>query len=119
MSEFRARIGRVRMKNGGADVRVLNREPINADGEDWRGKIVSNARGVADQATDKAPLVGFVVLGFFADGGYSLGYRYDYENCPVPRTLIPAWVEDVLRRDMIMKIEARETFEEMFEWRDK
>jgi hypothetical protein len=35
-SEFGARIGRIRMKNGGADVRVLDRQPINLDGDDWR-----------------------------------------------------------------------------------
>jgi hypothetical protein len=112
VSEFRARIGRIRMKNGGADVRVLNREPINPDGEDWRGKIVANARTISEQGS----LAGFVVVGFFEDGTYSIGYRYDPPRCPVPRTLIPAWIEDMLRPDMLMNVEAREVFNEMFEW---
>lgn len=48
MSEFRARIGRVRMKNGGADVVVFDRKPVNLDGEDYRGTIVANARRIAE-----------------------------------------------------------------------
>jgi hypothetical protein len=83
-SDFRARIGRIRMKNGGADVRVLNREPINPDGENWRGKIIENAKGVADQATAEAPLVGYLVVGIYSDGCSSIGYRYDPETCPIP-----------------------------------
>jgi hypothetical protein len=71
------------MKNGGADVRVLNQQPVNPEGEDWRGKIVANARGVADQATEETPLVGYVVVGLYADGCSSVGYRYDFDNCPV------------------------------------
>lgn len=118
MTEFRARIRRVRMKNGGADVRVLNREPINPEGEDWRGKIIANARGVAEQATNDAPLVGYVVVGLYADGAASVGYRYDFDKCPVPRMLIPAWVSEIIRRDMIVAPEARDVFNEMFEWSD-
>lgn len=118
MTEFRARIGRIRMKNGGADVRVLNREPVNPNGEDWRGKIVANARGVADQATDEAPLVGYLVVGLYADGASSVGFRYDYDRCPVPRMLIPAWVAEILRRDMITAPEAADKFNDMFEWRE-
>lgn len=118
MSEFRARIGRIRMKNGGADVRVLNREPVNPDGEDWRGKIITNARAIAEQASEDAPLVGYVVLGLYADGGSSIGYRYDFERCPVPRMFIPAWVAEIIRRDIIVGPEAKNVFNDMFEWRE-
>lgn len=118
MSEFRARIGRIRMKNGGADVRVLNREPINPEGEDWRGKIITNAKTIAEQGTDKAPLVGYLVIGMFEDGTYSTGYRYDWERCPVPRVLIPAWIAEIIRTDMIVEVETHKVFNEMFEWQD-
>jgi hypothetical protein len=30
--------------------------------------------------------------------------------------LIPAWVSEILRRDMIVGIEAQDTFNNMFEW---
>lgn len=105
------------MKAGGADVRVLNREAINPNGEDWRGEIVANARGVADQATDAAPLVGFIVVGMFSDGCTSVGFRYDPARTPIPRVLIPSWIAEVLRRDMVTAPEAEHQFNEMFEWR--
>jgi hypothetical protein len=118
MSEFKARIGCVRMKNGGADVRILNREPINPEGEDWRGKIVANARAVGEQATADAPLVGYVVIGLYADGCSSVGYRHDPDRCPIPRSLLPSWIAEIIRRDMIVALEARDVFNDMFERRD-
>jgi hypothetical protein len=118
MSEFRARIGRVRMKNGGADVRVLDREAVNSKGEDWRGSVVSNARKIAEQATADAPLVGYLVLGIYGDGCSSIGYRYDYAKSPVPRMLIPAWIAEIVRRDIITEPAAADKFNEMFEWTD-
>lgn len=117
MSEFRARISRVRMKNGGADVRVLNRKSANGE-EDWRGTIVANARTIAEQATTDAPLVGYVVVGLYADGASSVGFRYDLKRCPVPRTVIPAWIAEIIRRDMITAPEAAEVFDNKFEWVD-
>jgi hypothetical protein len=106
------------MKSGGADVRVLNREPINPDGEDWRGKIIANARGIAEQASEEAPLVGYLVVGIFEDGCSSIGYRYDPKRCPIPRTLMPAWIAEVIRRDLITEVEAKTLFDDMFEWQD-
>jgi hypothetical protein len=104
------------MKGGGADLHVLHREPINPNGEDWRGNIVNGARKCADFATEKAPLVGFVLVAMYADGGASVGYRYDLERCPVPRAAIPGWVSELIRRDMLTAPEARSVFDEMFYW---
>jgi hypothetical protein len=118
VTDFRARIGRVRMKNGGADLRLLSREPIDPDGENWRGKIIENARGIAEQATSGAPLVGYIVLGLYGDGCSSMSYRYDPERCPVPRMMLPEWIAEIIRRDMIVAPEACGVFNEMFEWRD-
>ncbi len=115
---FAARISRVRMKNGGADVRVLNNKHMDDGGEDWRGSIVKNARVTADFATDKAPLVGYLMVGMYADGMTSASFRYDTERCPIPRALLPAWLAEVVRRDILMDGEARDVFNEMFEWRD-
>lgn len=116
--EFRARIGRIRMKSGGADVRVLHRAETNFDGDDWRGRIVAHAKSVAGQATDEAPLVGFLIVGMFQDGGCSTGFRWDNVRCPVPRALVPAWVAEVARRDIITEPEAQNVFNDMFEWQD-
>lgn len=120
MSEFRARIGRVRMKNGGADVRVLDRKDVNPGGEDWRGSVVSSARKIAENATDENPLVGYVIVGIYPNGT-SVGWRYDWDhsmNSQIPRMLLPAWIAEIIRRDMIAEVSARDVFDEMFEWRE-
>jgi hypothetical protein len=116
MTEFRARIGRVRMKSGGADVRILERKAVNPEGEDWRGTIVNGAKNVAQYATDDNPLAGYIVLGIFKDGSSSLGWRYDAESAKVPRALLPHWVAELIRRDIITYGEAKDVFDSMFEW---
>lgn len=118
MSEFQARIGRIRMKNGGADVRVLDQRRPDPDGEDWRGTIVQNARKVAEQSEPDSPLVGYIIVGFYGDGQTSVGFRYDPDRTPIPRMLLPAWIAEVVRRDMITAREAESTFNDMFEWQD-
>jgi hypothetical protein len=118
VSEFRARIGRVRMKNGGADVRLLESKPGLDGGDDWRGAIVRNARTVAEQGTTESPLAGYVLVGVFQDGSASVGYRYDPDTCPIPRSLFPSWLAEIIRRDLITDNSARDVFNEMFEWRE-
>lgn len=110
MSEFRARIGRIRMKSGGADLRVLHTPMPNADGEEnWRGKMIENAKGIASYEGD---LDGYVVIGLWRDGRRSLAYRFSPR---IPRELMPSYVAEMLRREEIVKHEARETFNSMFE----
>lgn len=106
------------MKNGGAVVRILEREAVNLDGDDWRGTILKAAKGVVSHATDEQPLVGYFIMGIFADGTTSTGFRYDPSRCVIPRALMPAWVAEVIRRDMITEPEAADKFNEMFEWQD-
>lgn len=118
MEEFRARIGRVRMKDGGAVVRVLDRKLDSPNGENWRGKIMENARAVASFDQEGSELVGYLLLGIYSDGQSSFGFRYDAERCPIPRSLIPSWIAEIVRRDMITVPEAADKFNEMFEWQD-
>lgn len=119
MSEFAARVSRVRMKRGGAEVRVLHNRIAEAGGEDHRGALLRNARAIADLATLAVPLVGYVLIGIYEDGATSVGFRYDHENRnAIPRALLPAWVAEVIRRDIISAEEARDVFDRMFEWRD-
>lgn len=117
-AEFRTRLRRVRMKNGGADVRVLDLPKPNPEGEDWRGSIIASARQIGEYVSDEKPLVGYVILGLYGDGTTSLGWRYDFEICPIPRALLPAWLAEVVRRDLISECEARDVFNEMFEWQE-
>jgi hypothetical protein len=107
MAEFRARIGRIKMKNGGAEVRILPATSPNPDGEDWRGKIIENARYIAEQATNDAPLVGYFILGMFGDGCTSTGFRFDPSFCNIiPRALMPSWIAEIARRDIVTSAEA-------------
>lgn len=92
-----ARIGRIRMKNGGADVRIL-RQVVNADGENLRGKMVSNARAIA---ADPADMAGYFVIGLFANGEYSIGFRLRKDHF-IGATLLPSYVAEVLRREVLM-----------------
>jgi hypothetical protein len=118
MSEFAARIRRVRLKMGGADVHILERKGVNPDGEDWRGTILGHAKSIAALATDDAPLAGFLVIGFFGDGATSAGFRMDQAKCAVPKAMWPAWAAEIVRRDMITEGEARNVFDDMFQWVD-
>jgi len=119
VSEFRARIGRIRMKNGGAEVRVLTSKPGPDGADDWRGAIVRNARAVAEMGTNDNPLAGYVLVGIFEDGGTSVGWRYNFEaRNAIPRMLLPSWLAEIVRRDLISGNEARGVFNEMFQWVD-
>jgi hypothetical protein len=119
MGDFAVRVRRVRLKDGGAEVRVLRSNPGPDGGDDWRGAVVRNARAVAEMATDDSPLVGYVLIGLYGDGAASVGYRYDNKaGNIIPRALIPAWIAEIIRRDMLAGEQAREVFHEMFEWRE-
>lgn len=116
MTDFAARIGRVRMKNGGADVHVLESKPGPDGAEDWRGAVVRNAKAVAEMGTDASPLVGYLLIGIFGDGATSVGFRVDEDRCVVPRALFPAWVAEIVRRDLVSAQEAEIVFDNRFQW---
>lgn len=106
-----ARIGKIRMKAGGAEVRVLRRDlPNNQGTENYSGKIIECARNIAGYGQPGSELTGFVVLGLYADGATSIGWRYDATASVVPRAMLPGWVSEVLRRDIITHVEAAETY---------
>lgn len=78
-------------------MRVLH-QALREDGENYRGKIIENARRCAEEEIE---LVGYIVMGFYADGTFSLGFRIDKDRCQIPQTLLPAYVEEAVRRDII------------------
>jgi hypothetical protein len=102
-----ARIGRVRLKSGGTEVRVL-RNPLPNDGENWRGKVVQHARKVGEYDEPGSVLVGFCVIGLFSDGAASVGLRWDKKRSPIPTALMPQYIAEVIRRDLITAPEAEE-----------
>lgn len=106
------------MKNGGAEVRVLDNKRLSEGGEDYRGTIVTAARQAAEMSSEDSSLAGYVIIGLYSDGLTSLSFRYDHSKAMIPKALIPAWLAEVLRRDILAHGEARDTFNQMFEWRD-
>lgn len=114
---FAGRIRRVRMKDG-ADIHVLhNPMPNDLDGnpENWRGKLRSHAAVISDQGTEIGPLDGYIVIGLFADGGSSVAFRLPER---LPACLVPGYVSEIMRRDVIVDREAERVFDDKFEWRD-
>lgn len=102
-----ARIGKVRLKSGGAEVRVL-RNPEADLTANLRGLIINHARKIADMSEPGGELVGFITIGLFSDGKGSVGFRFDPDTSPIPKALMPSWVAEVLRRDLITSDEAEE-----------
>lgn len=96
-----ARIGRIRMKAGGAEVRVFKQETPNPAGENYAGLIVKHAREVAGYHGAEAQLVGYFVIGLFSNGRASTAWRLDPDKSPVPRKLFPAYVTELMRESMI------------------
>ena len=88
------RIGRVRMKDGGADVRVLPGSPTGERAQ----LLMRHARILATQ-TDA--IAGFVVIAWDRDGAYQVGFDASGSDNPIPRTLLPTWVAEVLRREAV------------------
>ena len=106
------RIGKVRMKDTGFEFRVL---PGPADPEnDMGASMMRHARAIS-QWPD---MVGEIVIGVFKDGSASVAFRWDDQHSPVPRALVPSWIAEIVRREMVTDIAAEGVFHENFEWID-
>ena len=93
-----ARIGKIRLKAGGAEVRVLH-QAVREDGENYKGELVKDARLIADDPQD---MVGYVVVALFADGTYNRSWRLD-ADAAIGRTMLPAYVAEVIRSDVLTR----------------
>lgn len=112
MNEFRARIGRVRMKNGGADVRVLEGARSDWQGEETpEATLLRSAREIAAEG----PVAAFVIVTFGPDGRTCFNSRFTDES-PITRSLMPTYVAELVRRYVIVQEEARARFDDMFQW---
>lgn len=93
------RIGRVRLKAGGAAVRVLHRPEIAENG----GELMEHARLLA--CGDRP--INFVVLSWTDDGAYSMGARLR-DDSSIPLTLLPSWVAEAVRRELVTSRQVRQ-----------
>lgn len=110
-----ARIGKIRLKTGGATLSVLHNPMKESAGkENWCGEVVKSARKIAEFSEPGSELCGFVVIGLYADGMHAMGLRLDETRCHVPKMLMPAYIAEIIRRDFITK----DKFNDMFERRE-
>lgn len=84
--------------------------PVDRDGENLRGMMIRHAKMIADNGGE---FDGFIVLGLWADGTRSLGFRIPKR---IPRELLPAYFAEILRTDCVTEWQAERTFDQRFEW---
>lgn len=106
------RIGKVRMKDTGFEFRVIHGPPEPEN--DMGATMMRHAR----QISQWPGLVGTMMVGVFDDGATSVAFRWNDESCPIPRSLLPSWMAEIVRRELITDIEAEKVFHENFEWVD-
>lgn len=110
------RLRSIRYKDGRATLHVLhNTMPDDLDGtaENWRGKLIEHAKAIASYDDNASALDGYVIVGLFADGKTSLAYRLPER---IPQCLAPAYLNEVIRRDVITEREAERVFDHKFEY---
>ena len=109
MSRNAGRIGKVRMKATGFEFRVIDgpAEPEN----DMGATMMRHAREIGQWQG----MTGSIVIGVFEDGSTAAGIRWG-DDCKLPRALVPSWIAEVVRRDLITSREAENVFHENFKW---
>jgi len=110
MNEFRARIRRIRMKNGGADVRVIEGFSPPKD-ESVAAALLRASRDMVEDG----PIGAFLTVAFTEGGGVMFNWKYTAE-CGLSRTLMVPYIAELARRYLLTREEASECFSDMFEW---
>lgn len=71
-------------------------------------------RWAREMAVEHNPgMVGFVMLSWGRDGSTSLSADAGAQESPIPRALLPAWVAEVIRRDLVTEDEVRGVLREL------
>ena len=113
MSEFAARVSRVRMKAGGADVRIMVTPPKLGSASE---ALLQSARHIVSEQDEESTLEGYAVIALYSDGMKNLCYDFSGDH-GVPVELLPAYMTELMRRVATDKIAAT-TFDSMFEWQE-
>lgn len=90
MTDFAARISRVRMKAGGADVVVLE-QPLRPE---MASDLVEIAAHYAADNQPDSYLHGFVLIAMFSNGANAVAVRGPNS---IPRALLPAMTAELVR----------------------
>ena len=99
------RISRVRMKDGGADVRVLK----SGGGLSTRAKLLLEyARQTAAIRDKDGDFAGFLILAWGSNGWFTVSGDVATKESRIPINLLPAWVEETVRREFVTGREVRQ-----------
>lgn len=85
------------------------RPGLNDKPENWNGKIVENAKEIANDADE---IVGYAIVAVYHTGQYNCATRVDFDRCPIPLTLWPAYVEEVVRKELLTPAAVRGVLDE-------
>jgi hypothetical protein len=96
------RIGRVRMKNGGADVRVLERKGLNP-----LGPAILRHADMFARNPGFGNIVGYYIVGWTAVGKTSTCWETLDGKDQMPASRMPSLIEEVARRDLVTASEVR------------
>lgn len=105
MTDFAARVSRVRMKQGGAEVRVLATPKM-------AGGLAPNAlRGARIMAEDDQPVVAYMLVGLYADGRVLTSGRCAFpDDSPHTRFGFVGIVTEATREHLITQRTAVDVF---------
>lgn len=106
---FAARIGKVRMKATGFEFRVIPGTPEPKT--DTGSTLLANAKAFAAEPE----LTGYLIVGLYAPGTFGTAFRWP-DDSPIPATLAPSYMAEIVRREMIVCPEAADEFDRRFEW---
>lgn len=99
------RIGRVKMKNGGADVHIF---PCQKRSE-VADSLVRNAR----EMSEDDQIEGYFVITLLEHGQYNLAFRLSRDGYLTP-TMAPAYIAEVVRRATATRQEIQDIIDELF-----
>lgn len=97
------RVGRFRLKSGGAWVSVIPQSNVSETAK----ALVRDARTISEYKG----LTGFFVIGLFDNGMHSLAFQIDPEGVIHP-TFAPSYVADIVRRATATRQEIIDIFDE-------
>lgn len=84
-----AKIGRIRLKSGGAEIRLFEREPDRPIEKEMR-------RHVGLLIHEDSPLSGFAIATVYEDGSVDFGFMR-HRDCKVPEEMFPSLMADICR----------------------
>jgi hypothetical protein len=65
-------------------------------------------------AIDRMPdMVGFVVIAWDKTGGTNVAADTSAAESPIPRALLPSWIKEIVRRDLVTENEVYRTLREV------